>query len=189
MNLLRLVAIGDPDGGVVESVVEPLSRALTVGCVVDGVTLDPFPAYHPERDQYHSSELIRALVPLDDGTSHTLGITPVDLYIPILTYVFGEAQVGGRLAIVSYHRLRQAFYGLAPDPELLRERLVKECLHEIGHTFGLHHCGDYECIMASAYSVERIDIRLAKYCSDCMSLVNDGEERDRAISRTGDRSI
>jgi len=171
MKRLRLVQIGDPDVGIVESVVAPLREAFDVPCAVDTVTVDPSVAYHPERDQYHSSELIEMMEPIDDGLAHILGIAPVDLYIPILTYVFGEAQVGGRIAVVSYHRLRQTFYGLPPNPDLLRERLVKECLHEIGHTRGLHHCHDYECVMASAFSVERIDIRNADYCDDCRAQV------------------
>ena len=171
MKRIRLVRIGDPDNGIVRSVLEPLEDALEVPCIIDQVTLDPAVAYHPERGQYHSSELIATMLPMDDGYAHVLGVTPVDLYIPILTYVFGEAQVGGRLAVVSYHRLRQTFYGLPPDPELLRDRLVKECLHELGHTCGLHHCHDYECVMASAFSVERIDIRRATYCSECLTQV------------------
>lgn len=171
MKRLRLVTIGDPDLGVVDSLLDPLNDVLGVPCHIDEVNLDPVPAYHPERDQYHSSELIGIMEPLDDGVTHLLGVTPVDLYIPILKYVFGEAQVGGRVAVVSYHRLRQAFYGLPPDPELLRERLVKECLHELGHTYGLHHCPDYECAMASAFSVERIDIRGPGYCVECRAKV------------------
>jgi archaemetzincin len=179
MNLLRIVPIGDPDSGVVASILEPLSRALDTPCVVEPVALDPAVAYHPERGQYHSSELIGSLASLDDGYGHILGVTPVDLYIPILKYVFGEAQVDGRVAVVSYHRLRQSFYGLPSDRLLMQERLVKECLHELGHTFGLHHCTDYECVMASAFSVERIDIRLAEYCSECGASV--AETRDRRV--------
>ena len=30
-----------------------------------------------------------------------LGVTAVDLYIPILTFVFGEAQIGGPCGLVS----------------------------------------------------------------------------------------
>ena len=171
MKRLRLVPIGDPDMGVVESVIAPLQHAIDAPCAIDEACLDPSVAYHPERDQYHSSELIATLEPIDDGVSHILGVTPVDLYIPILTYVFGEAQLSGRIAVVSYYRLRQSFYGLPTDPELLRDRLLKESLHELGHTCGLHHCPDYECVMASAFSVERIDIRKRDYCVGCRARV------------------
>jgi archaemetzincin len=181
MNLLRIVPIGNPDGSVVGSIVEPLRRALDAPCIIEYVDLDPAAAYHPERNQYHSSELIGMMASLDDGYSHILGVTPVDLYIPILKYVFGEAQVDGHVAVVSYHRLRQSFYGLPPDRPLMQERLVKECLHELGHTFGLHHCVDYECVMASAFSVERIDIRLPQYCNECRATV--AQKRERRVGQ------
>ncbi len=72
-----------------------------------------------------------------------LGVVAVDLYIPILTFVFGEAQMGGPCAVVSAHRLRQELYGLPPDPELFRQRVLKEAVHELGHTLNLTHCDDY----------------------------------------------
>ena len=94
-------------------------------------------------------------------------VADVDLYIPILKYVFGEAQVGGPCALVSAHRLHQEFYGLARDTELLQQRLLKECVHELGHTFGLHHCQDYRCAMASSHAVEWIDLRASFLCNEC----------------------
>ena len=80
-----------------------------------------------------------------------LGVTVGDLYVPLLTFVFGEAQVDGSCATVSTARLRKEFYGLPADEALLRERLLKESLHELGHTFGLRHCADWRCVMASSY--------------------------------------
>ena len=74
----------------------------------------------------------------------------MDLYIPVLTFVFGEAQLSDGGAVVSAHRLRQEFYGMPTDPELLHERLLKESLHELGHTYGLRHCPDYTCVMSSS---------------------------------------
>ncbi len=98
-----------------------------------------------------------------------IGITAVDLYIPILKYVFGEAQMGGPCAIVSFHRLRQEFYGLDRDDVLFGQRLLKESAHELGHTFHLRHCQDYRCAMASAHAVEWIDLREGSFCHSCRS--------------------
>jgi archaemetzincin len=103
---------------------------------------------------------------------HVLGVTGVDLYIPILKYVFGEAQLGGPCAIVSFHRLRQEFYGLDRNDGLLSERLQKECVHELGHTLHLHHCQDYRCVMASAHAVEWIDLRGNSLCESCQAQVD-----------------
>ena len=100
-----------------------------------------------------------------------LGVTSVDLYIPILTFVFGEAQMGGPCAVVSTHRLAQELYGLPADPDALAERLLKEAVHEIGHTLDLTHCEDYACAMAPSHAVEWIDLKQATLCEQCQARV------------------
>src|SRR2546425_5768844 len=102
-----------------------------------------------------------------------LGVTGLDLYIPILTFVFGEAQLGGPCAVVSAHRLRQEFYGLPPNKELLRQRLRKEAVHELGHTFDLTHCDDYRCAMAPSHAVEWIDLKESTLCATCQVRASD----------------
>jgi archaemetzincin len=84
-----------------------------------------------------------------------------------LTFVFGEAQVGGACSVVSYARLRQEFYGLPPDMNLLARRLLIESVHELGHTLELHHCEDYRCVMSSSHAVEWIDLKEHKFCIEC----------------------
>jgi archaemetzincin len=98
-----------------------------------------------------------------------LGIVAVDLYIPILTYVFGEAQMGGPCAVISAHRLRQEFYGLPPNPDLFRQRVIKEAVHELGHTLNLTHCDDYRCAMAPSHAVEWIDLKDSALCTACQA--------------------
>jgi len=115
-----------------------------------------------------------------------LAITDVDLYIPILKYVFGEAQMGGPCAIVSVFRLRQEFYGLPEDESLVHDRLLKESLHELGHTLDLRHCEDYRCAMASSHSVEWIDLRETSWCDSCHAkaeakLSTQGDMADRRM--------
>ena len=95
----------------------------------------------------------------------------MDLYIPVLTFVFGEAQLADGGAVVSAHRLRQEFYGLPTDPELLHQRLLKEALHELGHTYGLRHCPDYTCVMSASNGVERIDLKRPDFCPACAQLL------------------
>jgi hypothetical protein len=108
---------------------------------------------------------------IPDPESRLLGVTSLDLYIPTLTFVFGEAQLRGPCAVVSIHRLRQEFYGLPRDPRLAADRLLKEAVHELGHTLGLRHCDDYHCAMAPSHAVEWIDLKSPRLCPDCQSRV------------------
>lgn len=104
-------------------------------------------------------------------TWRLLGVTAVDLYILILTFVFGEAQMNDARAVVSLHRLRQEFYGLPSGEALLHERLLKETMHELGHTLGLAHCSDYACVMAPSHAVEWIDLKGNTLCPECSARI------------------
>ncbi len=170
MNLVRLLPVGTVDAALLGNLCAAIPLSLPVACEILPVTLDPAPTYHVERQQYHSSEILQRMQALvRPGDWRILGITDADLYIPILKYVFGEAQMDGPCAVVSAHRLHQQFYGLDRDDGLLSQRLLKESVHELGHTLGLHHCQDYRCAMASAHAVEWIDLREPTLCESCQS--------------------
>ena len=131
----------------------------------------PLESFEARRNQYYSTKILKEMlgnVPQD--ALKLLGVTDKDLCIPILTYVFGEAQVGGTAAVVSLARLRQEHYGLAPDRPLLLERLRKECLHELGHTFGLVHCPLRECVMHLSNTVVDVDTRGGNFCTGCQTV-------------------
>jgi archaemetzincin len=123
----------------------------------------PAGTFDARRGQHSSREMLRWLVherPAD--AARVLGITDVDLFIPVLTFVFGEAQIGGVAAIVSTTRLAQgvnrATFGL---------RLSKECVHEVGHTFGLVHCESLRCVMSRSASVRSVDVKNVELCPVC----------------------
>jgi archaemetzincin len=168
MNLVHLLPVGKVDVSLLEDLRVAIPKRLPVRCAILPLTLDPTLSYHTERQQFHSSEILQRmqnLVRPRDG--RLLAVTEVDLYIPILKYVFGEAQMGGPCAVVSTFRLRQEFYGLDQDDSLLSERLLKESIHELGHTLHLRHCQDYQCAMASSHSVEWIDLRENRMSDAC----------------------
>jgi archaemetzincin len=120
------------------------------------------------RNQYSSVAFMLALVRGEFGdVDRVIGLTGCDLFIPMLTFVFGQAQLRGRIALVSLARLRQEFYGASPDPELLRSRLDKEIGHELGHCFGLIHCSDRECLMSLATSIQDVDRKAGDFCHSC----------------------
>ena len=114
----------------------------------------------------HLLELILAAAAPEPG-DRVLGVASTDLFIPILTFVFGEAELSGQSAVFSTARLDPRFYGLPPDPALLHERSVKEARHELGHTFGLIHCRTSECVMRASTDAGAVDVKGAEYCRSC----------------------
>lgn len=101
----------------------------------------------------------------------------VDLFIPILTFVFGQAQLGGRVALMSAHRLHPQFYGLPEDKKLFYSRCEKEANHELGHTRGLTHCRSYDCVMHVCNSVEQVDLKRSSFCATCDALMRQANGR------------
>lgn len=125
-------------------------------------------AYDSQRRQYASFAVLEVLVRICPADAVKLvAFTGCDLFIPVLTFVFGHAQLGGRVALVSFARLRQEFYGLAANVEIFLDRAFKETLHETGHTFGLVHCADRACVMSLATNVRHIDGKQPAFCAPC----------------------
>lgn len=133
-------------------------------------------AYDPVRRQVNAGKLLQGLDEMPEvlGARWILGVTGADLFIPILTFVFGLAYFEGRSALVSTHRLFPEFYGLPAAPDLVLQRLEKESLHEIGHTCGLRHCEDYRCVMHYSNTAEEVDLKDASFCSACEARVHRG---------------
>lgn len=168
MQNITIIPIGTMKQDVAGFLSLSLPEILQVPCgvLVEDIGLEPF--YSSERKQYHSTEILRQLLPFTVGNDkHVLGILDVDLYIPILTFVFGEAQLKGRCALMSGHRLHQEFYGLPEDERLYLHRCEKEAVHELGHTLGLKHCDNFECVMRYSNSVADIDIKRNVFCPRC----------------------
>lgn len=131
-------------------------------------------AFDPNRQQHSSTVILRWLledVPRD--ARKVLAITDRDLFIPILTFVFGEAQLGGTGAVVSTARLKDESGAQSGNPGLFLSRLLKECLHELGHTFGLTHCSNNGCVMERSNTVFDVDRKESALCRDCAILVGD----------------
>jgi archaemetzincin len=170
VNQIQLLPLGSVPAELLEELRDGLRREFAVQCEVLPAEPEPRFAFNITRQQYLSTEILARMVKRDTApTARVLGVTLVDLYIPILTFVFGEGQLQGNCALVSGHRLRQEFYGLPANPVLFRERLLKEAVHELGHTMTLAHCEDFECVMAPSHGVEWIDLKASSFCSGCRS--------------------
>jgi len=171
--MIELVAVGaDVGTDRLEALARELGRIFRTACRVHAGAMDARFAHDAARGQYHSTAILERLQAMPgNGHSRLLGIAAVDLFVPIFTFVFGEAQLEGHCALASTYRLEEGHYGLPADEGKLRERLTKEAVHELGHTFGLRHCEDWQCVMASSHSVELVDVKSAEFCGECARLV------------------
>ena len=130
--------------------------------------MDPDFAYDEKKGQDSSAIILKDLVLRCDSTAEKfLAITEVDLFIPMMTFVYGQAQLSGKVAIVSLARLKPEFYGLPPDKDLTVRRIRKEVVHELGHTFGLVHCADKSCLMSLSTEIMQVDLKSDNFCRSC----------------------
>jgi archaemetzincin len=133
---------------------------------------EPHAAYDPKRGQYAAVRILRdAAARRPVSASRLLAVTGKDLFIPMLSFVYGRAQLGGQVALVSMARLRQEFYGLPGNQPVLLARLRKAVLHELGHTFSLVHCLNRTCAMALAVNIRQLDGKRDEYCESCLILL------------------
>jgi archaemetzincin len=150
-----------------EQLAASLARTFRTPCRIRPHTLDLAFARDERRQQHYSTAILQRLEQVSDSTARVLAVTDCDLYVPVLTFVFGEAQLQGNCAVVSTARLHEEFYGMPPRQDVLRDRLLKEAVHELGHTFNLRHCPDWSCVMSSSHGVELLDVKGAEFCRSC----------------------
>ena len=176
MKSILLLPLGDVDRGLIEDLCPLLEETFEARVAIQPYAVDLGQFHDADRLQYNSTKILYHL-----ATNHVaapqpgheslppkiLAVLSLDLFIPVLTYVFGEAELGGRVSVVSYHRLAPERYGLPKNRPLLMERIWKEAVHELGHAFGLIHCPVQLCVMHSSSYVEDIDLKGGQFCASC----------------------
>ena len=156
----------DPGVGMIDHVRSHLARAFDAPVALWDSPERPADTWDPRRKQHASARMLHFLLERGPGPgTKVVGITDQDLFIPILTFVFGEAQLGGGAAVVSTARLAEP----APraDPLLFIDRVAKECVHELGHALGLLHCSLQRCAMSRSASVRDVDLKSGTPCEGC----------------------
>ena len=154
MKTITLIPIGHVEEDVLKDLANRLEKEFPYPCTIDSRLEIPSEAFNVERSQFLASVILNEMKShLPSEALKTLGVTDVDLYVPDLNFVFGLADALGSVAIISLGRLRQEFYGLDCDDELFQNRIVKEAIHELGHSLGLAHCQHANCVMTFSNSL------------------------------------
>lgn len=173
-NLKILITpIGNIPDHQLEAIAAAVNDHFTIETKIESSLKDIEFAIDTERDQYHSTSILEALQEIaPKDTLKVIALVEVDLFIPILTHVYGEAQLDGKACIVSSHRLKENLKSVSLEPDLTH-RLIKEAFHELGHTFGLLHCKDPTCIMHYCRSIRDVDRKSESFCRYCEIMLQD----------------
>jgi len=168
---LRLVPVGNLSQQILETIREELEY-LNIKCRIMPKLDIPQEAFNHWRKQYNAEVVMNLLskkseVKFIDKNIPTLMITDSDLYYAGLNFIFGLEEPVISSAIVSIARLRPEFYDQRPDQNLLKERTVKEVIHELGHYLGLDHCNNSLCVMCFSPSVFDVDKKQKYFCDEC----------------------
>ena len=168
---ITIRSVGLVDQDILEHIAQRISRLLGLSCrVLQGMDEIEY-AYNEAKCQYNSKVILKRMLHNSQAdTFRLLSVTNKDLYVPALKYVYGSAQIEGRCAIISLHRLCPSFYDQPFDVEILKSRSEKTALHELGHTFGLTHCRNRKCVMFSSTRIEDTDSKQSDYCPTCFKL-------------------
>jgi len=165
---ITLISFGYFEKDFLEIIAEDVSREYLLPVKIKDGHLDLSDFHDFARRQYNGNNLLKEVdTKFSSDSLKTIGLFSVDLFIPILTYIFGQAYLEGRAGIASLYRFSNERYGMKKDDDMVLERFKKEVIHELGHTFGLIHCHVPTCVMRSSTYVEDIDQKSASLCHQC----------------------
>ena len=165
--------VGELSTELIQAVAAEIRRVFGFSTETSPILQDISFALDDNRNQYHSTAVLDGLAAnIPPHAVRVLAIAQVDLFIPILTHVYGEAQLGGAACIVSTFRLNEGRSGLNISPKYI-DRIVKEAIHELGHTFNLRHCPEHSCIMHYCRNEEDVDRKSDQLCRYCVIMLED----------------
>ena len=174
VGVVRMGAVGE---AVLNIVAANLQEILHLPVDILPARQTPKFAYSDARKQYHAALILKKLAASRRPHPRILALVSVDLFIPVLTHVFGEAQMGGRAAVVSVCRLGQKEEGIRTPLDTFYERAVKVALHEVAHTFDLVHCQQPECIMRLSSGPADLDELPLFFCEYCEAFLEEAYRR------------
>lgn len=170
---ITLISYGQFEINFLSKIAEKITEIYLLPVVIEEKYIELSGFYDPARRQYDANKLLKEIdISSSPDSIKTIGVFHVDIFIPIFTYIFGQAFLNGRTGIASLYRLKNELYGIEPDNDLLLERFSKVIVHELGHAFGLIHCHTPSCVMLSSTYMEDIDQKELKLCNKCLSELN-----------------
>ncbi len=163
MQEINLVIIGHIPPAHAEQYRRIIEQRFRYPCKVYARINYPDECYVDSRGQYDAACMLAKM--FDYPGFRVVGITDVDLFVMDANFVFGLGARNEKCAIVSTFRLKSA-------PHLLFERMEKEILHELGHTFGLLHCKN-SCVMKFSNTIFDTDTKPAEFCDVCREKISE----------------
>jgi len=183
--VVAVAPFGPAPGAVLSAMEAALREAFRLPVQRLDAIEEPALAFSPARGQWGSVAFLETLLArVPPGVSRFLGVTERDLFVPVLSFVYGQAQLGGKVAVVSLARLRPEFHGLPAASAVLARRAATEAVHEVGHTFGLVHCLDRRCPMSLSIDLPDLDGKTETPCAACRALLEGSREMRRTRATT-----
>jgi archaemetzincin len=115
-------------------------------------------AFDSRRIQYNAGTIINRLETMKfKKCDKIIALVDADLFLPVFSFVIGEARMGGASALVSLYRLNKS-----------PARAVKVALHEFGHLMNLDHCHEKTCVMKFSKNFDQLDSISNIFCNYCL---------------------
>ena len=168
-RIIGVVPVGDVPELAAKVIAAHIVGFLKLAAEVLAPVQPPATAFDAGHERYNAARILRCFESGPyDRYDKVIAVFNVDLFIPTFAYVFGEAEQGGKHALVSLFRLKKEREGHNPTSAIPYERGAKVALHELGHLYNLTHCEDKNCLMhysGGLTDLDNIPINFCRYCN------------------------
>lgn len=172
-SYIYILPLGNIDLDFFEKLEKDLEKKFGFEVKIKNMKEIPNYSYNKDRDQYNGRIILNELENINfRNAEKILAITEVDLFMEDLNFIFGQAESNGKICLISTKRLNPEFYGKKLDRDLFYKRILKEAIHELGHTFGLKHCENKKCVMCISNNIGNTDLKNNDFCEECGKLYN-----------------